>query len=60
MEVISPDGTKPGRTAIEEHDTVPWNPLGNAMEDAGGGEFRLCHSPQRLPATYTLQATLDD
>ena len=47
-------------TAIEEHDTVPWNPLGSAMEDAGGGEFRLCHSPQRLPATYTLQATLDN
>jgi SAM-dependent methyltransferase len=44
-------------TSIEEHDTVPWNPLGTAMEDAGGGEYRLCHNPKRLAATYTLQAT---
>jgi SAM-dependent methyltransferase len=43
-------------TAIEEHDTVPWNPLGDAMEDARGGEYRLVHDPQRLPATYTLSA----
>jgi SAM-dependent methyltransferase len=43
-------------TAIEEHDTVPWNPLGDAMEDVGGGEFRLRHDPARLPVTYTLQA----
>ncbi len=45
-------------TAIEEHDTVPWNPLGGAMIDiGGGGEYRLRHHPERLPATYTLQAT---
>ncbi len=44
-------------TAIEEHDTVPWNPLGDAMEDAGGGEYRLVHDPQRLAATYTVRAT---
>ena len=43
-------------TSIEEHDTVPWNPLGTAMEDTGGGEFRLRHNPKRLAATYTLQA----
>lgn len=43
--------------AIEEHDTVPWNPLGDAMEDAGGGEYRLRQQPERLPATYTIQAT---
>jgi hypothetical protein len=43
-------------TAIEEHDTVPWNPLGDAMEDAGTGEYRLRNNPARLPATYTLQA----
>ena len=42
--------------AIEEHDTVPWNALGDAMEDVGGGEFRLRIAPERLPATYTLQA----
>lgn len=44
-------------TAIEEHDTVPWNPLDNAMEEVAGGEYRLRHNPERLAATYTLQAT---
>jgi len=44
-------------TAIEEHDTVPWNPLGDAMEDVGQGEFRLRNDAARLPATYTIQAT---
>ncbi|MEY2443843.1 MAG: hypothetical protein QOE00_423 [Ilumatobacteraceae bacterium] len=43
-------------TAIDEHDTVPWNPLGDAMEEVGGGEYRLRHSPERLAATYTLRA----
>jgi SAM-dependent methyltransferase len=43
-------------TAIEEHDTVPWNPFPDAMEDIGTGEYRLRDSPARLPATYTLQA----
>jgi SAM-dependent methyltransferase len=43
--------------AIEEHDSVPWNQLGEAMEDDGHGEFRLRSNPRRLPATYTLQAT---
>lgn len=42
--------------AIEEHDTVPWNPLGDAMEQIGGGEHRLREAPERLPVTYTLQA----
>ena len=44
-------------TAIEEHDTVPWNPLDDAMEEIGGGEYRLRHAPERLAATYTIQAT---
>jgi SAM-dependent methyltransferase len=43
-------------TAIEEHNTVPWNPLGGAMEEAGDGEYRLRSAPDRLAATYTLQA----
>ena len=43
-------------TSIEEHDTVPWNPLGDAMEEVDGGEFRLREAPERLPASYTLQA----
>jgi hypothetical protein len=43
-------------TAIEEHDTVPWNPLADAMEEDETGEYRLRDDPARLPATYTLQA----
>lgn len=43
-------------TAIEEHDSVPWNALEDAMEPIGGGEYRLRDDPARLPATYTLQA----
>jgi hypothetical protein len=43
--------------AIEEHDTVPWNPLGDIMEEIGDSEFRLIHNPERLPGTYTLRAT---
>jgi SAM-dependent methyltransferase len=46
-------------TSIEEHDSVPWNPLGDAMEAVSGGEFRLRHAPERLAASYTLQATKD-
>ena len=42
--------------AIEEHDTVPWNPLDNEMELTGGGEYRLRQNPNRLAASYTLQA----
>lgn len=44
-------------TAIEEHDSVPWNPLDEAMEQVDGGEYRLLVGPERMPMTYTLQAT---
>jgi SAM-dependent methyltransferase len=43
-------------TSIVEHDTVSWNPLGDAMEEVGEREFRLRHQPERLPVMYTLQA----
>lgn len=43
-------------TSFEEHDTVPWNPLGDAMYDVGGNEFRLREGAERLPLTYTLRA----
>ncbi len=43
-------------TAIEEHDTVPWNPLDKEMEPVDGSEYRLRQNPSRLAATYTLQA----
>jgi SAM-dependent methyltransferase len=42
-------------TAIEEHDSVPWQALpGRMTED--DGEWRLTDHPERLPLTYTLQA----
>ena len=43
-------------TMFDEHMSVPWNPLGDAMADVGGGEFQLAERPERLPATYTLRA----
>jgi SAM-dependent methyltransferase len=43
-------------TSLEEHDTAPWNPLGDATEEVSGGEYRLRENPERLPMTYTLQA----
>ena len=44
-------------TAFEEHDSVPWNPLADAMEEVDGGEYRLRDRRERLPFTYTIQAT---
>jgi len=43
-------------TALEEHDSVPWNALPGAMHEVDGGEFRLVDRPARLAASYTLQA----
>ena len=43
-------------TAIEEHCSVPWNPLGPAMERLANGEYQLRQRPERLAASYTLQA----
>jgi SAM-dependent methyltransferase len=43
-------------TAIEEHDSVPWNAFPGQMTEIGGGEFRLTDRPERLPHSYTLQA----
>jgi SAM-dependent methyltransferase len=42
-------------TRLEEHTTVPWQAL-PGMVDIGGGEMQLAEHPERLPATYTLQA----
>lgn len=45
-------------TALTEHDTVPWNALPGHMEQVPPfGEWRLRDRPERLPHTYTLQAT---
>ena len=42
---------------LTEHDSVPWDALPGRMEQLGGGEYRLADRPERLPHTYTLQAT---
>lgn len=43
-------------TLFEEHTSVPWNPMGDAMHDIGGGEYQLVERPERLPTSYTLRA----
>jgi len=45
-------------TALEEHDTVPWEALPGQMEQVPDvfGEWRLRDRPERLPHSYTLQA----
>jgi len=43
-------------TLFEEHSTVPWNAMGDAMHDIGGGEYQLIDRPERLPCSYTLRA----
>jgi SAM-dependent methyltransferase len=42
---------------LTEHDSIPWDGLPGLMEPIGGGELRLIDRPERLPASYTLQAT---
>lgn len=43
-------------TAFEEHQSVPWDPFGAAGVTDETGESRLRHVPERLAASYTLQA----
>lgn len=43
-------------TMFDEHMTVPWNPLGDAMIETDNDEWQLRVNPERLPATYTLRA----
>jgi SAM-dependent methyltransferase len=43
-------------TLFEEHQSVPWNALDEAMVADELGEFRLRHRPERLAASYTLRA----
>lgn len=45
-------------TALEEHDSAPWDALPGMMVRDGHGEFRLRDRPERLACTYTLQAVL--
>ena len=43
-------------TVFEEHRSVPWNPLGDAMEEHVPGEWQLRSQPERMPLTFTLRA----
>ncbi|MDQ3552817.1 MAG: class I SAM-dependent methyltransferase [Chloroflexota bacterium] len=43
-------------SSFEEHTSIPWNPLGAAMERVALGEWQLRDRPERLAASYTLQA----
>jgi hypothetical protein len=43
-------------TALEEHDSIPWEALPGRMVVDGTGEWRLEQDRWRLPLSYTLQA----
>ena len=43
-------------TGLLEHDSVPWEALPGLMTKDGAGEWRLTERPERLAASYTLQA----
>jgi 2-polyprenyl-3-methyl-5-hydroxy-6-metoxy-1,4-benzoquinol methylase len=44
-------------TGLTEHDSAPWEALpGHMSQEPEFGEWRLTENPERLPATYTLQA----
>jgi SAM-dependent methyltransferase len=43
-------------TAFEEHQSVPWNPFGEAGFRDAQAEWHLHQKPERIPASYTLQA----
>jgi 2-polyprenyl-3-methyl-5-hydroxy-6-metoxy-1,4-benzoquinol methylase len=45
-------------TTLVEHDSVPWEALPGRMY-RDGHEWRLSDRPNRLPLTYTIQATKD-
>jgi SAM-dependent methyltransferase len=44
-------------TGLTEHATVPWRAFSaETMVSAGGGEWRLAGMPERLAASFTIQA----
>lgn len=44
-------------TGLAEHMTVPWRPFaGETMVSAGPGEWQLADAPERLAASFTIQA----
>jgi SAM-dependent methyltransferase len=46
-------------TGLVEHDSVPWDALPGLMARDERGEYRLTERPERLPASYTMQAVKD-
>lgn len=46
-------------TGLVEHDSVPWNALPGHMVPDEGGEWRPASHPERLAASFTLQAVKD-
>lgn len=44
-------------TGLVEHDSVPWQALKDVMTRDENGEWRLTDRPERLAASFTLQAT---
>jgi SAM-dependent methyltransferase len=46
-------------TMLVEHDSVPWEALPGRMTRDDLGEYRLAERPERMPMSYTLQATLE-
>jgi SAM-dependent methyltransferase len=47
-------------TALAEHDSVPWEAIPGQMTKDSAGEWRLTDRPERLAASYTLQARRRD
>jgi SAM-dependent methyltransferase len=45
-------------TTLIEHQSVPWNALPGQMRELDNGEWQLADRPERLPHSYTLQATV--
>jgi SAM-dependent methyltransferase len=43
-------------TGLAEHDSVPWDALPGQMTADADGEYRLTEHPDRLAASYTVQA----
>ncbi|KAF4513376.1 hypothetical protein G6O67_000652 [Ophiocordyceps sinensis] len=47
-------------TALEEHQSSPWNALPTQMQHVGRGEFALTDQPWRMAHSYTLQALKEE
>ena len=43
-------------TRLDEHDSVPWEALPGLMTCDDAGEWRLTEKPERLAASYTIEA----